>query len=204
MLTLPDLPFAYDALEPHMSEETLKLHHDKHHATYVDKANGILEGSDISYGSLEDLVRISRDTDEALFNNVGQHYNHCHFWEVMQPGGGAIPDTLARRLRADFGSVDEFKDAFKAAAVGQFGSGWCWLVERDGKLEVMATPNAENPLVHDARTLLGCDVWEHAYYLDHRNARDAYVDTFLAHLVNWAVVAGNTTEQEHAERRRTG
>lgn len=190
MLKLPELPFAYDALEPHMSAETLTLHHDKHHAGYVKNANGMIEGTDNAEKDLETLVRGSYGSDQGLFNNVGQHYNHAHFWEVMKPGGNDnVPADLLDRLTADFGSLDDFKDAFKSAATGVFGSGWCWAAEKNGKIEIMGLPNAENPLVHGGNPILGLDVWEHSYYVDHRNDRGKYVDTFLNNLVNWGYVA---------------
>jgi len=190
MLKLPDLPYSKDALAPYMGAETLELHHGKHHAGYVEKANDMLEGSDLADKPLEEIVKAAHGSDQGLFNNVGQHFNHVHFWQAMRPdGGGAIPSELESRIVDGFGSVDEFKSAFKEAGTGQFGSGWCWLYMKDGKLDVMGTPNAESPLVHDAVPLLGCDVWEHSYYLDHRNDRGAYLDTFLDKLVNWEFVA---------------
>ena len=187
---LPDLPYARDALAPYMSAETLEYHYGKHHKAYVDKGNGLLEDSDLKGRSLEDIVRGSHGTNSALFNNAAQHYNHLHFWQWMKPdGGGAIPGELEKRIAQDFGSVDDFSAAFIGAGLGQFGSGWCWLELRDGKLQVSATPNGENPLVHGGTPILGCDVWEHSYYIDHRNDRGAYLKAFLETLVNWDYAA---------------
>lgn len=187
---LPDLPYARDALAPYMSAETLEYHYGKHHKAYVDKGNGLLEDSDLKGQSLEDIVRGSHGTNSALFNNAAQHYNHLHFWQWMKPnGGGAIPGELEGRIAQDFGSVDDFSAAFIGAGLGQFGSGWCWLELRDGKLQVSATPNGENPLVHGGTPILGCDVWEHSYYIDHRNDRGAYLKAFLESLVNWDYAA---------------
>ena len=189
-ITLPDLPYAHDALVPHMSAETLTYHHDKHHKAYVEKANELLDGNDLHGKPIEDIVCGSYGVDDALFNNAAQHYNHLHFWNWMQPsGGGSIPSELENRMKLDFGSPDDFKKTFVDTGTGQFGSGWCWLVLRDGRLECMATANAENPLVHGATPVLGCDVWEHSYYIDHRNDRKAYLETFLEHLVNWEYAA---------------
>ena len=187
---LPDLPYAQDALAPYMSAETLEYHYGKHHKAYVDKGNGLLEDSDLKGRSLEDIVRGSHGTNSALFNNAAQHYNHLHFWQWMKPdGGGAVPGELEKRIVQDFGSVDDFSAAFIGAGLGQFGSGWCWLELRDGKLQVSATPNGENPLVHGGTPILGCDVWEHSYYIDHRNDRGAYLKAFLENLVNWDYAA---------------
>ncbi len=189
-ITLPDLPYAHDALAPHMSAETLEYHHDKHHNAYVNKANELLEGSDLKGKPIEDIVRGSHSVNGALFNNAAQHYNHVHFWKWMKPGGGgAVPGALENRINQDFGSTGDFRNSFVNAGLGQFGSGWCWLALKDGRLECMATPNAENPLVHGATPILGCDVWEHSYYIDHRNNRKAYLEAFLDHLVNWEYAA---------------
>ncbi len=187
---LPDLPYAHDALAPYMSAETMEYHHDKHHNAYVQKGNALLAESDLKGQSLEETVRKSHGTNAGLFNNAAQHYNHIHFWHWMKPnGGGAIPGELESRITDAFGSVDAFKEAFIAAGVGQFGSGWCWLELKDGKLQVSATPNGENPLVYGATPILGCDVWEHSYYIDHRNDRPGYIKAFLENLVNWEYAA---------------
>ena len=187
--TLPDLPYAYDALQPYMSKETLEFHHDKHHNTYVETGNKLLEGSGLEGRSLEEIVRQSHGANQALFNNAGQHYNHLHFWNWMKPnGGGPIPGAIEAKITEDLGGVDKFKEAFIEAGKGQFGSGWAWLAVKGGKLEVMKTPNGENPLVHGAVPILGVDVWEHSYYIDYRNKRPDYLKAFVDNLVNWEYV----------------
>ncbi len=187
---LPDLPYAYDALDPFMSAETFEYHHDKHHQAYVTNGNKLLEGSDLEGKSLEDVVTGSFGKNAGLFNNAAQHYNHLHFWNWMKPnGGGAIPGNLEAKINADLGSVAAFRDAFIAAGTTQFGSGWAWLTLKDGKLEVTKTPNGENPLVHGGVPLLGVDVWEHSYYIDYRNARPKYLEAFFDNMVNWEYVA---------------
>ncbi|AJD53942.1 Fe-Mn family superoxide dismutase [Thalassospira sp. MBR-102] len=192
-LELPALPYAYDALAPVMSAETLEFHHDKHHNAYVVNGNKLLEGSGLEGKSLEEIVVASYgDASKAgLFNNAAQHWNHIEFWQMMKKnGGGNIPGELEKKIVEDFGSVDAFKEAFIQAGVTQFGSGWCWLaLDKSGKLVVTKTPNAENPLVHGQTPLLGCDVWEHSYYIDYRNARPDYVKAFINDLVNWEYVA---------------
>lgn len=186
---LQDLPYAYDALAPYMSAETLEFHHDKHHQAYVTNGNKLLEGSGLEGKSLEEVVTGSFGKNAGLFNNAGQHYNHLHFWNWMKPnGGGAMPGNLESKIAADLGSVDEFRAAFIAAGTTQFGSGWAWLAIKDGKLEVMKTANGESPLVTGATPLLGCDVWEHSYYIDYRNARPKYLEAFFDNLVNWEYV----------------
>ncbi|ODN71839.1 superoxide dismutase [Methylobrevis pamukkalensis] len=187
---LPDLPYAYDALGPYMSAETLEFHHDKHHAAYVTNGNKLLAGSGLEDKSLEEIVKESYGKNAGLFNNAGQHFNHIHFWKWMKPnGGGAMPGELEKAIVADLGSVEKFREEFLAAGAGQFGSGWAWLAVKDGKLSVMKTPNGENPLVHGATPLLGVDVWEHSYYIDYRNARPKYLEAFFDNLVNWDYVA---------------
>ena len=184
--TLPDLPYAYDALGPYMSAETLEFHHDKHHNAYVTAGNGMIDGTPYADMSLEDVVVKSHGDNAGLFNQAGQHYNHIHFWNWMKPNGGsAIPGNLEAKIIADLGSVEAFRDAFIKAGMTQFGSGWCWLALKDGKLEIMKTPNGENPLIHGAIPVLGCDVWEHSYYIDYRNARPKYLEAFVDNLVNW-------------------
>ncbi|MBK5910330.1 superoxide dismutase [Rhodothalassium salexigens] len=186
VLTLPDLPYDYKALEPYMSAETLEYHHDKHHNAYVTAGNKLMEGTPYADMDLESAIRESFKSDPKLFNQIAQHWNHMEFWHWMSPkGGGAIPGNLESQIKKDFGSVDDFKEAFVQAGVTQFGSGWCWLVWKDGKLAVTQTPNGENPLVHGGTALLGCDVWEHSYYIDYRNARPKYLEAFFDHLVNW-------------------
>ena len=188
--TLPDLPYPHDALQPFMSRETLEFHHDKHHAAYVNTGNTLLKDSEWEGKSIEEVVQGTFGVNQALFNNAGQHYNHIHFWQWMRPnGGGSIPGSLSRRIDEDLGGVEKMKADFIQAGVGQFGSGWCWIALKDGKLTIMKTPNGENPLVHGAQPILGCDVWEHSYYIDYRNRRPDYLKAFLENLVNW----------EHAE-----
>ena len=191
MLNLPELPYAYDSLAPYMSKETLEFHHDKHHNTYVVNANKIIEDNNINYDNLESLVKNSHSSNQGLFNNAAQHWNHIEFWQWMKPnGGGNIPSELEYKIVEDFGSFDKFRADFIAAGATQFGSGWCWLVKgADGKLSVTKTPNGENPIIHDQKALLGCDVWEHSYYIDYRNARPKYLEAFIDNLVNWERVA---------------
>ncbi len=187
--TLPDLPYAYDALGSYMSAETLEFHHDKHHNAYVVNGNNLLAGTGLEVKSLEDIVKASWEQGlTGLFNNASQHWNHIEFWKMMKLGV-KIPGNLETKLIEDFGSVEEFKSAFTTAGATQFGSGWAWLILNDsGKLEVTKTANGENPLVHGGTALLGCDVWEHAYYIDYRNARPAYLDAFINEMVNWEYV----------------
>jgi len=191
MLNLPELPYAYDSLAPYMSKETLEFHHDKHHNTYVVNANKIIEDNNINYDNLESLVKNSHSSNQGLFNNAAQHRNHIEFWQWMKPnGGGNIPSELESKIVEDFGSFDKFRADFIAAGATQFGSGWCWLVKgADGKLSVTKTPNGENPIIHGQKALLGCDVWEHSYYIDYRNARPKYLEAFIDNLVNWERVA---------------
>ena len=191
---LPDLPYAYDSLAPYMSAETLEFHHDKHHNAYVVNGNNLLKDSGHEGKSLEEIVKASYNGGEGggLFNNASQHWNHIEFWQWMKPqGGGAIPGELEAKIVADFGSVEAMKEAFIQAGVTQFGSGWCWLVlGTDGKLKVSKTANGVNPIATGEGTaLLGCDVWEHSYYIDYRNRRPDYVKAFVDDLVNWERVA---------------
>jgi len=185
-LVLPELPFAYDALQPYMSAETLEYHHDRHHKAYVDTANKLLEGSNLAGKPLETIVKESHGKNAALFNNAAQHFNHIEFWRSLKPkGGGAIPGTLEKALIKSFGSVAKAKDEFIRAGVGQFGSGWAWLALKDGQIIVMATANGENPLIYGATPILPVDVWEHSYYIDYRNRRRDYLEAYLEHMVNW-------------------
>lgn len=192
---LTPLPYAHSALADRgMCQETLELHHDKHHQAYVTALNGLVEKNPALQGkSVEELVTMSHNQPDLapVFNNAGQDWNHTLFWQMMSPSGGGIPGALESKLNADFGSVQAFKDAFKAAAVGQFGSGWAWLVQgADGKLKVTKTPNGSNPLATGEGTaLLGCDVWEHSYYLDFRNRRPDYVGNWLDKLANYEFAA---------------
>jgi len=188
--TLPELPYAYDALGPYMSKETLEYHHDKHHQAYVTNGNNLLKGTEFENASLEDVVKGSFGKNQALFNNAGQHYNHIHFWKWMKPnGGGAIPGELEKALIDGFGSVQKAKDDLIAAGTTQFGSGWGWLAVQNGKVVALKTANGENPLVHGATPILGVDVWEHSYYIDYRNRRPDYLKAFVENLVNWEYVA---------------
>ncbi len=186
---LPKLPYAKNALAPYISEETLEYHHGKHHAAYVAKLNELVANTKLAGMSLEEILRTSNG---AIFNNGAQHWNHSFYWKCMAPKAVGTPNgELAAAIRRDFKSFDEFKKSFDAAAEGQFGSGWAWLVQKnDGSLAIEKTPNAENPLTRSLRPLLACDVWEHAYYIDYRNARPKYVEAFW-NVVNWQFVASN-------------
>jgi Fe-Mn family superoxide dismutase len=190
--TLPNLPYADTALEPHMSAKTFSFHHKKHHNAYVTNLNKLLENSDLQSKSLEEIIVSSfNDASKAgIFNNAAQVWNHSFFWHSMKPNGGGAPHgEIADKITADFGSYEKFLDEFKVAATTQFGSGWAWLVlDEHGKLSVMKTGNADLPMVHKKKALLTIDVWEHAYYLDFQNVRPSYIETFLNHLVNWEFV----------------
>ena len=189
---LPSLSYANDALAPYMSAETLDFHHGKHHQTYVTNLNNLLKDNELQGASLEDIViKSSKDASMAgIFNNAGQHWNHILFWQCMKPnGGGSMPSELETRLNSDFGSIDQFKEAFIQAGTTQFGSGWAWLAINNGKLVVTKSANASNPLVDGMKPILGCDVWEHSYYIDYRNKRPDYLKAFLDSLVNWEFVA---------------
>ena len=188
---LPDLPYAHDALsEFGMSKETLEFHHDLHHKAYVDNGNKLIEGTEWANKSLEEIIvgtyQAGSVAQNGIFNNASQHWNHVQFWEMMGPGGNNLPSELSSALNENFGSVDKFKEDFCAAGAGQFGAGWCWLVkDKDGSLKVTKTENGVNPLCFGQTALLGCDVWEHSYYIDFRNKRPAYLTNFLDKLVNW-------------------
>ena len=188
--TLPDLPYAHDALVPYMSKETLEFHHDKHHQAYVTNGNNALKGTEWEGKPLEEIVKGSFGKSAPVFNNAGQHYNHIHFWKWMKKGGGGnkLPGALQKAFDSDLGGYDKFKADFAAAGATQFGSGWAWVSVKDGKLAISKTPNGENPLVHGARPILGVDVWEHSYYIDYRNARPKYLEAFVDSLVNWDYV----------------
>jgi len=189
--TLPSLPYSTTALAgSSMSQETLELHHGKHHQAYVTALNGFVEKNpDLQGKTLEEIIVLSNGKADLapVFNNAGQHWNHTIFWQNLSPTGGDIPSTLEAKLVEDFGTVSAFKDAFKAAAIGQFGSGWAWLVQaKDGKLKITKTPNGSNPLATgEGKVLLGLDVWEHSYYLDFRNRRPDYAQNFLDKLANY-------------------
>ncbi|MEM9812339.1 MAG: superoxide dismutase [Pseudomonadota bacterium] len=192
---LPDLPYAHDALAAlGMSKETLEFHHDIHHKAYVDNGNKAIAGTEWEGKSVEEIITGTYDAtavaQNGIFNNASQFWNHNQFWDMMGPGGSAMPSALESRITDAFGSVDAFKDQFKAAGAGQFGSGWCWLVvDTDGTLKVTKTENGVNPLCFGQTALLGCDVWEHSYYIDFRNKRPAYLENFLEKLVDWESVA---------------
>lgn len=186
---LPDLPYAENALEPHISAETLQYHYGKHHATYVDKLNGLIPGTEFESATLEEIIMKSSG---GIFNNAAQVWNHTFYWNCLSPNGGGEPSAeLADAINSTFGSVDAFKEQFSTSAVNNFGSGWTWLVKNaDGSLEIVNTSNAANPMTDGKQPLLTCDVWEHAYYVDYRNARPKYVESFW-NLVNWEFVAAN-------------
>ena len=190
-LELPALPYAYDALGPYMSKETLEFHHDKHHMAYVTNGNNALKDSPLADKSIEEICKAAfAEKNAPLINNVGQHYNHVHFWNWMKPNGGGkkIPGRLQAAIDSDLGGYDKMRTDFVQAGVTQFGSGWCWIAKKDGKLTIMKTPNGENPLMHGASPILGCDVWEHSYYIDYRNLRPKYLEAFVDNLVNWDYV----------------
>ncbi len=196
--TLPNLPYAKDALAPHISANTLDFHHGKHHATYVKNLNGLVEGTDLENASLEEVIQsVAGDASKGgIFNNAAQIWNHTFYWHSMKPQGGGKPSgALAAKIEKDFGSYDDFVAQFKKAGATQFGSGWAWLVVEGGKLKILKTANAETPLTQSGVTpLMTCDVWEHAYYLDFQNRRPDYLSTFLEHLVNWDFAAENLSK----------
>ena len=188
--TLPELPYAHDALAPYMSKETLEFHHDKHHLAYVTNGNTLLKGTEWAGKSLEEVVKGSFARNPGLFNNAAQHYNHTKFWNWLKPaGGGAIPGALEKALIDSLGSVEKAKADLIQAGVTQFGSGWAWLSVVEGKIAVTKTANGENPLVHGGQPILGLDVWEHSYYIDYRNRRPDYLKAVVDNLVNWECVA---------------
>jgi Fe-Mn family superoxide dismutase len=191
---LPPLPYPNDALEPYTSARTLEFHHGKHHQTYVTTLNKLVEGSPMERMSLEELIKATYkdESKTAVFNNAAQVWNHTFFWNCMKPNGGGAPKgDIAQAIERDLGGVAKFEEAFKKAAVGQFGSGWGWLVLDKGKLKITHTQNGVDPLPLGQTALLTCDVWEHAYYLDYQNRRPDFVQAFLDHLVNWDFVAQN-------------
>ena len=186
---LPALPYAIDALQPHLSKETLEFHHGKHHQAYVTNLNNLIKGTEFEDMSLEDIIRKSSG---GVFNNAAQVWNHTFFWHCMKPGGGQPTGRLADGIAKKWGSFDAFKEAFTKSAVGNFGSGWTWLVKKpDGALDIVNTSNAATPLTTADTALLTIDVWEHAYYIDYRNARPKFVETFLSSLANWDYAAKN-------------
>ncbi|MBN1513995.1 MAG: superoxide dismutase [Phycisphaerae bacterium] len=188
-ITLPDLPYARNALEPHISAETLEFHHGKHHNAYVTNLNKLIAGKPEEGKSLEEIIL---SAEGPVFNNAAQVWNHTFYWSCLKPGGGGEPGgELADAIRRDFGSFQAFRDALADAAATQFGSGWAWLVAEGGRLKVVKTPNADLPMRHGQTALLTIDVWEHAYYIDYRNARPKYVETVIDHLLNWDFAAKN-------------
>jgi Fe-Mn family superoxide dismutase len=194
LFELPPLPYAKDALEPYMSAKTLEFHHGKHHKAYIDTLNKLIAGTPFEKAKLEEIIEDTAEDEKqkTIFNNAGQVWNHNFFWNCMTPGGGGAPKgDLANRIEKAFGAFDAFKTKFKDAATTQFGSGWAWLVIDQGKLDIVKTGNAVNPLIAGQKVLLACDVWEHAYYLDYQNRRADMVQAFLDHLVNWDFVARN-------------
>ena len=196
MFTLPDLPYAYDALEPHIDARTMELHHSKHHQTYVDKLNAAVKDTDFADKPLEDLLQDLNSLPEkirtAVRNNGGGHYNHSFFWHIMEPNAGGVPEVkLSDLIKSSFGDFSSFKEKFSEAAIGRFGSGWAWLIREGDSLNIVSTPNQDIPLmdgVKEADILLGLDVWEHAYYLKYQNRRPEYIDAWW-NVVNWQNVA---------------
>ncbi len=191
--TLPALPYAHDALEPHIDTTTMQIHHGKHHQAYVDNLNKAITGTEHEGKTIEQLVAAAGTISPAVRNNGGGHWNHTFFWESMAPGAGGAPSgELADAISAAFGSFDGLKEKFNNAGITRFGSGWAWLIVKEGKLEVSSTPNQDNPLMDVADVkgfpILGCDVWEHAYYLKYQNLRAKYMEAFWG-VVNWAKVA---------------
>jgi len=187
---LPNLDYNYDALEPHFDKATMEIHHSKHHAGYTNKLNAALEGKNIDLDIedlLKDLSKVPEDIRLAVRNNGGGYYNHKLFWKFLSADGGKISDELLLKLEETFGSFDDFKEKFNTAAKTRFGSGWAWLVIKDGKLDVLSTPNQDSPLTEGYEVLLGLDVWEHAYYLNYQNRRPDYVNAFWS-IINWNYV----------------
>ena len=190
-IILPDLPFAANALEPHISARTLEFHHGKHHNAYVTNANKLIAGTEYENMAVEDIIKsVAGDASKVgIFNNSAQAWNHSFYWNCLEGNGGGKPGgEIAERINADFGSYEKFVEEFKTAGATQFGSGWAWLVLENDKLKISKTANADTPMVHGQKALLTVDVWEHAYYLDYQNRRPDYLTTFIEHLVNWDFV----------------
>jgi Fe-Mn family superoxide dismutase len=197
-IDLPELPYALNALEPHISLQTLSLHHGKHHVGYVKKLNELIDGTEFANMSLEEIVKATAKAKDkkhvTIFNNAAQAWNHCFLWRSMEAGAaGTASRAVAARIKADFGGPEKFEEEFKKAAMGQFGSGWAWLVDKGRKLEVVTTSNAATPFADESlgKPLCVLDVWEHAYYVDYQNKRDEYIEAFLKHLINWRFVDAN-------------
>ncbi|MDD5060276.1 MAG: superoxide dismutase [Candidatus Omnitrophica bacterium] len=190
-IKLPELPYDKAALGPYISAKTLEFHYVKHHAGYVKKLNGLVKGTPLAEETLENIIKkTAKDASQsAIFNNAAQVWNHSFYWQGMKKGGGGIPSgAIVDKIKADFGGYDKFIEEFKKAGLGQFGSGWAWLVVKDGKLAVMKTSNADTPIAHGIKPLLTIDVWEHAYYLDYQNKRGDYIDAYVKNLINWDFV----------------
>jgi len=188
MITLPDLPYAKDALAPHISQQTLDYHHGKHHSAYVANLNKLIEGTDLANETLENVIKKTANdaAKSGIFNNAAQVWNHAFYWQSMKPDGGGLPTgPIAAKIDVDLGGYDGFVEQFKKAGLTQFGSGWAWLILNDGTLEVIKTSNADTPMIHGLKPLLTVDVWEHAYYLDRQNRRGDYLDVFVNNLINW-------------------
>lgn len=197
---LPELPYAENALAPHISSDTMAVHHGKHHRSYVEKLNDAIADSDLERVSLEEIIQKTANVEDLqhIFNSAAQAWNHAFFWNCMSPAGGGQPSSAVEAFLTDgFGSVDAFKKEFAEAAGGQFGSGWAWLYISNGGPKISAMPNAETPLMHGLTPLLTCDVWEHAYYLDYQNRRGDFVDVFLNKLINWDHVDRILSEQDN-------
>ena len=194
MFELPKLDYQKTALAPIMSEQTLDLHHGKHHQTYITNLNNLIKGKDLEKMTLEEIIKkTSKDKSQAaIFNNASQHWNHILFWKCMKPnGGGKLPPKLDGLIKNKFGNVEKFRQEFINAGITQFGSGWCWLSINNGELEISKTPNAESPVMNNIKPMLGCDVWEHSYYLDYKNKRPEYLEKFFDKLINWEFVESN-------------
>ena len=194
MFELPKLDYSKDALSPIMSEQTLDLHHGKHHQTYITNLNNFIKDTEFEKLPLEEIIKksFSDKTKSGIFNNASQHWNHNLFWKCMKANGGSnIPTKLKEKINNDFGSFEKFREEFINAGITQFGSGWCWLSIKGGKLVVTKTPNAENPIIHNMKPILACDVWEHSYYLDYKNKRPIYLENFFDKLINWEFVESN-------------
>ena len=190
-IMLLKLPYEKQALSPYISAKTLEFHYGKHHAAYVEKLNSLIENTEFSEDTLEAIVnKTAKDISKAaIFNNAAQAWNHAFYWQCMKSGGGGMPKgDIANRVKADFGSFEKFREEFKNAGLTQFGSGWAWLVAKEGKLSILKTANAETPIAHGVTPLLTVDLWEHAYYLDYQNKRADYLDAFIKHLINWDFV----------------
>ncbi|MDP4191849.1 MAG: superoxide dismutase [Bacteroidota bacterium] len=190
-ITLPELPYSKDALEPHISAKTLEFHHDKHHNAYVVNTNKLIEGTELAHADLAEIIKatVGKSDKVGIFNNAAQVWNHTFYWNCMKKNGGGKPTgQIAERIIKDFGSYEKFVEEFKNAGATQFGSGWAWLVLQDGKLQIMKTSNADTPIAHGVVPLLTVDVWEHAYYLDYQNRRPDYLSIFVDNLVNWDFV----------------